>query len=88
MVKNAPADEGEPGVIPGPGRHPGKGNSNPIQYLCLENSMDRGAWRATVHGGQGGTRPWQHNFGLTVWTWLWAGGLTRVCGTSKYYSIF
>ena len=37
-------------LIPGSGRSPGGGNSNPLQYSCLENSMDRGAWWATVHG--------------------------------------
>ena len=36
--------------IPGSGRSPGEGNGNPLQYSCLENPMDRGAWRATVHG--------------------------------------
>ena len=36
--------------IPGSGRSPGEGNGYPLQYSCLENSMDRGAWRATVHG--------------------------------------
>ena len=36
--------------IPGLGRSPGEGNGNPLQYPCLENPMDRGAWRATVHG--------------------------------------
>ena len=41
---------GEPGSVPGSGRSPGEGNSNPLQYSCLENSMDRGAWEATVHG--------------------------------------
>ena len=41
---------GNPGSVPGPGRSPGEGNSNPLQYSCLENSMDRGAWRATVRG--------------------------------------
>ena len=38
------------GLIPGLGRFPGKGNGSPLQYSCLEDSMDRGAWRATVHG--------------------------------------
>ena len=38
------------GLIPGSGRSPGGGNGNPLQYSCLENSMDRGAWWATVHG--------------------------------------
>ena len=41
---------GDPGSIPGLGRPPAEGNGNPLQYPCLENSMDRGAWRATVHG--------------------------------------
>ena len=41
---------GDPGLIPGWGRAPGVGNSNPLQYSCLENAMDRGAWQATVHG--------------------------------------
>ena len=40
---------GDPGSIPGLGRSPGEGNGNPLQYSCLENSMDRGAWWATVH---------------------------------------
>ena len=41
---------GDLGLIPGSGRSPGEGNGNPLQYSCLENSMDRGAWYATVHG--------------------------------------
>ena len=41
---------GDQGSIPGSGRSPGEGNGNALQYSCLENSMDRGAWRATVHG--------------------------------------
>ena len=41
---------GELGLIPGSGRSPGKGNGNPLKYSCLENSMDGGAWWATVHG--------------------------------------
>ena len=40
---------GDPGLIPGSGRSLGEGNGNPLQYSCLENSMDRGAWWATVH---------------------------------------
>ena len=52
-VNNPPAnaaDEEDMGSIPGSGRSPGKGNGNPVQYSCLESSMDRGAWQATVHG--------------------------------------
>ena len=41
---------GDPGSLPGLGRSPGEGNGNPLQYYCLENPMDRGAWQATVHG--------------------------------------
>ena len=40
---------GDPGSIPGSGRSPGEGNGNPLQYSCLENPMDGGAWLATVH---------------------------------------
>ena len=41
---------GDPGSIPGSGRFPGEGNGNPLQYSCLENSMEGGAWKATAHG--------------------------------------
>ena len=53
MVKNPPAnirDTRDAGLIPGSGRSPGVRNSNLFQYCCLENSMNRGAWQATVHG--------------------------------------
>jgi len=49
VVKNPPANAGDAGSIPGLGRSLGKGNGNPLQYSCLENSMNRGAWQATVH---------------------------------------
>ena len=49
MVKNLPANAGDVGSISGSGRAPGGGNDNPLQYSCLENRMDRGAWQATVH---------------------------------------
>ena len=48
--KASACDVGDPGLIPGSGRSPGEGNGNPLQYSCLENPMDRGAWWATVHG--------------------------------------
>ena len=51
VVKNPPANEGGIGLIPGSGRFPGGGHGSPLQYSCLENPMDRGAWRATVHRG-------------------------------------
>ena len=53
MVKNQPAnaeETGDAGLISESGRSPGEGNSNPLQHSCLENSMDKGAWQATVHG--------------------------------------
>ena len=43
-VKASAYNAGDPGSIPGSGRSPGEGNSNPLQYSCLENPMDRGAW--------------------------------------------
>ena len=52
MVKNLPANAGDirdVGSIPELGRSPGGGHGNPLQYSCLENPMDRGAWQATVH---------------------------------------
>ena len=51
VIKNSPAnagDIGDAGLIPGLGRCPRRGHGNPLQCSCLENSMDRGAWRATV----------------------------------------
>ena len=48
--KDCACNAGHPGLIPGLGRSTGEGDGNPLQYSCLENSMDRGAWRATVHG--------------------------------------
>jgi len=51
VVKNPPAcDTGDTGSIPGSGISPGEVNDNPLQYFCLGNSMDRGAWGAAVHG--------------------------------------
>ena len=49
MVKNPPANAGDTGSIPGLGRSPGVGGGNPLQYSCLKNPVDGGAWRATVH---------------------------------------
>ena len=50
VKKNLPASEGDVDLIPGSGQSPGEGNVNLLQYSCLEISMDRGAWWATVHG--------------------------------------
>jgi len=49
VVKNPSANAGNPGSIPGSGRSPAGGHGYPLQYSCLENPMDRRAWRATVH---------------------------------------
>ena len=64
VVKNPPAMVGDTrvmGSVPGSGRSPGGGNGNPLQYSCLENPMDRGAWWATVHGATK-SRTWRSNW--------------------------
>ena len=48
--KESACNTGDLGLIPGLGRSPGEGTGNPLQCSCLENPMDRGAWRATLHG--------------------------------------
>ena len=50
VVKNLPDNSGYTGLIPGSGKSSGEGNGNLVQYSCLENPMERGAWWATVHG--------------------------------------
>ena len=49
VAKNLPANAGDAGLIVGLRRYPGEGNGNPLQYSFLENSVDRGAWKATVY---------------------------------------
>ena len=65
VVKNPPANAGDVrdvALIPGSGRFPGGGHGNPLQYSCLENPIDRGAWWATVHrAGKSWTQLKQHN---------------------------
>ena len=61
VVKNPPANAGDMGLIPGSGRSPGVGNGNPLQYSYLENSTDRGAWWATIHGATESDTTW-HSF--------------------------
>ena len=72
MVKNPSANAGDirdMSSIPGLGRSPGGRHSNPLQYSCLENPMDRGAWRATDHGvAKSGTRLMP--LGVHVYVWL------------------
>ena len=63
MVKNLPSnaeDTRDLGLIPGSGRSPGGGNGNPLQYLCLENPMDRGAWTAVHRVSKSLTRQSMH----------------------------
>ena len=70
MAADKAGDAGDTGSIPGSNRSPGGGNGNPLQHSCLENSMDRGAWRATVHGV---TKSWATNtfdFILNYWWYL------------------
>ena len=58
VVENPPANAGDAGSIPGPGRSPGGGHRDPLQYSSLENPTDRGAWQAIVHRvAKSGTRP-------------------------------
>ena len=66
--KASPCNVGDPGSIPGLGRSPGEGNGYPLQYSCLENSMDRGAWQATVHGV---TKSWTRLSDLTFFPFFW-----------------
>ena len=78
-ISSSACSAGGPGSIPGSGRSPGEGNGNPLQYSCLETPMDRGAWRATVHGV---TRV-GHNLAPKSpppsvcvpdrWAWVWGG---------------
>ena len=72
VEKNLAASAGDEGWISGSGRSPGEGNGNPLQYSCLENPRDRGAWQATVHGV------------TKSWTWLsdWAHTLGDLIGFS------
>ena len=49
-MQESASNAGDPGSIPGSKKYPGEGNGNPLQYSCLENTMDRGTWWATVHG--------------------------------------
>ena len=58
--KKSACNAGDTSSIPGLRRCPGEGNGNPLQYSCLENLMDRGAWRATVHGFAKSRTPRKH----------------------------
>ena len=72
MVKNLPANERDTSLIPGLERSPGEGNGNLLQYSCLENPKDRGAWQATLHGvtkvGHNSVTKQQHTLAHTYFT--------------------
>ena len=63
--KDSACNAGDPGLIPGSERSPGEGNDCPLQYSCLENPVDRGAWWATVHGVTK-SRTWLNDFHFTL----------------------
>ena len=69
--KDPPANAGNAGSIPGSGRSPGIGNGTPLQYSCLENSMGRGAWWATVHGATK-SRTWLSNWAQSCTGMRWS----------------
>ena len=87
-VKASACNAQELGSIPGLGRSPGQGNGNPLQYSCLENPMDRGAWWATLHGV---AKSWTQLSDFTFTWWkghLWGGGISsrKSCRSSLNYS--
>ena len=75
--KESPCNAGAPGLVPGMGRSPGKGNGYPFRYSCLENSMDRGGWRAWVQG-------------ITKVTWLhdWVTNIFTFHSPVKYFFVY
>ena len=76
--KASACNTGDPGLIPGLGRSPGEGNGNTLQYSGLENSMDRGAWWARVHGI---AKSWTR---LVTKTFQVVELSDRICGKEKY----
>ena len=74
--KESACNVGDPGFIPGSGRLPGKGHGNPLQYSCLENSIDRGAWWAAIHGV---AKSWTKQRLMLSFT-LWAGRDRELAG--------
>ena len=87
--KESAGNAGDPGSIPESGRSPGEGNGNPLQDSCLENSMDKGAWWATVHGV---TKSWtwlSNTFTFKGYRWMarWRGTKGRVQKNPKHTCI-
>ena len=84
VIKNLPANAGDSrvtGSILGSGRAPGEGNGNQLQHFCLENSMDRGAWQATVHGV---TKSWTR---LSNWAHIWGDNHSTYTQNSSYFPV-
>ena len=86
-VKSLPANAGDPGSIPGWVRFPGDGNGSPLQYFCLENSMDRGAWWATVHGVTKRYNECRHEIKVSCRETCNCGEKKTEKGTESYVSI-
>ena len=93
MVKNLPANAGDMGLIPGLGRLSGEGNGNPLQYSCLGNPMERGAWWATVRGVKRvrynlGTKQQQKYFRQKKWvSALCFHSILETLSLIKYYVV-
>ena len=83
VVKNLPANAGDTGSNPGSGRSPEEGNGNPLQYSCLDNSIDRGAWWARVHKSQRA----RHDLAIE-YTHTQAHYMHPTYGTTDRYCIF
>ena len=97
MGKEPACNAGDPGLIPGLGRSPGEGNGKPLQDSCLGNPMNRGAWRAAVHGVTSvghdlATKPpppgrqlvSSENWSFTFWLLETSTVLVSVCGVGGY----
>ena len=81
VVKNLPVNSGDTSLISGSGRSPGGENGNPLQHSCLENSMDRGAWQAVLHGVAKSQKwPSTHTHMLSLGWGLWA----LLCSTQTF----
>ena len=84
MLKNLPSSAGSMGLIPGLGRSPGEGNSYPLCYVCLENSMDRGAWWAMIHGvTKSQTQLSDEHFHFQGFPW-WVSGKESACQCRRH----
>ena len=84
-VKASACNVGDLASIPGSGRSPGEGNGNPLQYSCLENPMDGGAWWARVHRSQRVEHNWVTSFSLSH---LWKNSYLRLTGVETIKRLF